>query len=123
MSTSSIDMISNLNLKKIKWKIPNWLLDTNQMVKVLAVPLIAIVVFLVLWGSIASQIKTSLGQVPGPSKVWEQTLALYDEHVEERNKEEAFYERQEKRNAKKLAKDPQAKVKIRSYTGKPTFID
>ena len=35
----------------------------------------------------------------------------------------AFYERQEKRNAAKLAKDPDAKVKIRDYTGKPTFFD
>ena len=41
----------------------------------------------------------------------------------ERDKEVRFYERQEKRNAKKLAKDPNAKVKIRPYTGKPTFFD
>ncbi len=33
------------------------------------------------------------------------------------------YERQEKRNAAKLEKDPDAEVKIRPYTGKPTFFD
>ena len=48
---------------------------------------------------------------------------LQSEHQEERDKATAFYERQEKRNAKKLAKDPNAKVKIRPYTGKPTFFD
>src|SRR5690606_34985967 len=34
-----------------------------------------------------------------------------------------FYERQDERNAKKLAKNPDAVVKTRSYTGKPTFFD
>ena len=89
----------------------------------LGVPFIAIVFFLVIWGAVASQIHTSLGAVPGPAKVWEQTLTLYHEHIEERSKELAFYERQEKRNAAKLAKDPDAKVKLRDYTGKPTFFD
>ena len=41
----------------------------------------------------------------------------------ERQKEVAFYERQEKRNADKLAEDPDAVVKIRPYTGKPTYFD
>jgi nitrate/nitrite transport system permease protein len=89
----------------------------------LGVPAIAVGVFLLLWSSIASHIETSLGQVPGPSKVWEQAMVLVDEHYAERNKEAAFYERQEKRNAEKLEQDPAAEVKIRPYTGKPTFVD
>ncbi|MCV5869545.1 hypothetical protein OFN61_30280, partial [Escherichia coli] len=36
---------------------------------------------------------------------------------------QAFIERQEKRNAAKLAKNPDTEVKIRPYTGKPTFFD
>ena len=101
----------------------NWDGLLKQTVHKLAVPLIAIGIFLALWSSIASQIQTSLGAVPGPVKVWEQTVSLYDEHKAERIKETAFYERQEKRNAAKLEKNPDAKVKIRNYTGKPTFID
>ena len=89
----------------------------------LLVPMIALVVFLALWAAGAKQVQTSLGELPGPAKVWEQTLTLVDEHKEERNKEAAFYERQEKRNAKKLEKNPDAEVKIRPYTGKPTFFD
>jgi len=95
----------------------------KKIVNKLGVPLIAIAIFLAIWSGLASQIHTSLGAVPGPAKVWEQTLTLYDEHIEERSKELAFYDRQEKRNAAKLAKDPDAKVKIRDYTGKPTFFD
>ncbi|MDX1353769.1 MAG: ABC transporter permease, partial [Thiomicrorhabdus sp.] len=101
----------------------NWATLSVQLVQKLGIPLIAIGIFLAIWGAVASQIQTSLGAVPGPTKVWEQTVVLYDEHVEERTKEEAFYERQEKRNAKKLEKNPDAKIKIREYTGKPTFYD
>ena len=89
----------------------------------LGVPVFAIGIFLMLWSGIASQIETSLGQVPGPAKVWEQTVTLYDEHKAERQKESSFYERQEKRNAAKLAKNPDATIKVRAYTGKPTFFD
>ena len=80
-------------------------------------------VFLALWSASAQQVQTSLGQLPGPVDVFKQASTLVDEHVAERKKELAFYERQEKRNAAKLAKDPDAKVKIRPYTGKPTFFD
>jgi len=87
------------------------------------VPVVALVIFMGIWSSVASQIETSLGQLPGPVKVWEQTISLYSDHVAEREKEIKFYERQETRNALKLEKNPDAKVKIRSYTGKETFID
>ena len=97
--------------------------DPQEMAKAILVPAIAFLVFLLIWGGAASQIETSLGKVPGPAKVWEQAMVLVDEHKEEREKEKHFYERQEKRNAKKLAADPKAEVKIRPYTGKPTFFD
>ncbi len=87
------------------------------------VPVTAMILFLFAWELSASQIKTSLGLVPGPIEVSKQFSNLVTEHVEERDKAAAFYERQEKRNAKKLAKNPDAKVKIRNYTGKPTFFD
>ena len=91
--------------------------------KQLIMPVIGILVFLLIWDIGAKNIHTSLGTFPGPVQVYEQTISLIDEHQAERQKEVAFYERQEKRNAKKLAKNPDAKVKIRPYTGKPTFFD
>lgn len=89
----------------------------------LGVPLIGIGVFLVLWHVMAARIETSLGVVPGPVQVGQQFLNLVEEHRAERAKEVAFYQRQEERNAKKLAKNPDAEVKIRPYTGPPTFFD
>ena len=95
----------------------------NKFIKAFIVPFFAFLVFLGLWSSSASRIETSLGKVPGPAQVWEQTVSLYNEHVAEREKESKFYERQEQRNAKKLEKNPDAEIKIRPYTGSPTFID
>jgi nitrate/nitrite transport system permease protein len=110
-------------LKSINLKTIDWSALGKYLVRQVGVPVIAIVLFLVSWGGIAAQIHTSLGVLPGPGKVWEQAVSLYQEHKQERAKEAAFIERQEKRNAAKLARDPNAKVKIRPYTGSPTFID
>jgi nitrate/nitrite transport system permease protein len=89
----------------------------------LGVPLLAIAVFLGAWAGLAPKVQTSLGALPGPAQVWEQVGVLYKDHLAEREKERAFYERQEKRRAAALAKDPAAEAKIRPYTGKPTFLD
>ncbi len=93
------------------------------LVKMVGIPMVAFAVFLVLWHVGAAKVVTSLGQVPGPVQVYEQATNLIDEHYQEREKEVKFYERQEKRNADKLLKNPDAKVKIRPYTGKETFFD
>jgi len=95
----------------------------SQVIKSFSIPLLAVGMFLMLWSVLAAQVETSLGVLPGPAKVWEQAMVLVDEHNVEREKEVAFYERQEKRNAEKLAKNPDASVKMRPYTGKETFFD
>ncbi len=92
-------------------------------IKSVVYPLLGIVAFCLLWSLAASRIDTSLGQFPGPTQVYSQAIVLVDEHQAERVKETAFYQRQEKRNAKKLEKNPDAVVKIRKYTGKETFFD
>jgi len=89
----------------------------------LGAPLIAIAAFLLVWSQVSSGIQTSLGQIPGPAAVWQQTRALWADHLVQREKAAAFYERQEKRNAGKLAEDPAADMTVRKYTGKPTYID
>lgn len=93
------------------------------LVKSVVIPAVAIGMFLMLWSILAAHVQTSLGQLPGPTKVWEQMRVLVDEHRAERDKETAFYARQQQRNADRLADDPAAEVKIRPYTGSPTFID
>ena len=123
--------INTLRLMGLNWLTPLVKLvsgddpreQLSDLFRYLGLPLIAFAVFLSLWGGLASKVDTSLGQLPGPSQVWEQAQGLLEEHRRERDKAEAFYERQERRNADKLAADPGAEIKWRDYTGKPTFID
>lgn len=98
----------------------DWAHDT---VKLGVAPLLGVVAFLFFWSVAASNIDTSLGKFPGPGAVVEQFGSLYQEHRQERDKEQAFYLRQEKRNAARVAQDPDYQPKIRSYTGKETFVD
>ncbi len=91
--------------------------------RLVLLPLIGILVFLMFWHLSARQVHTSLGTLPGPTETFHQFSNLVEEHFDEREKGVAFIERQEKRNAAKLAQNPDAKVKIRPYTGKPTFFD
>jgi len=91
--------------------------------KAVTLPAVGIIVFMLIWAAAANSIDTSLGKFPGPARVATQVGNLYQEHLESREKEQAFYERQEKRNAARVAKDPNYVPKIRAYTGKETFID
>ncbi len=89
----------------------------------LVIPLIGIVVFVSAWAALAPQVKTSLGAIPGPRQVLAQAANLYADHNAERAKEKSFYERQDERNAKLVAAGQAEKVKHRTYTGKPTYLD
>ena len=95
----------------------------NKLMGAVALPILGVLGFMLVWSAGADRIDTSLGKFPGPAAVATQVVNLYEEHKAERVKEVAFYQRQEERNAKRVAKDPTYQPKIRSYTGKETFID
>lgn len=95
--------------------------QVNVLLRTLGVPILAFALFLGIWDSAAKSVVTSLGQVPGPSQVLEQAKGLWQEYQAESVKEDKFYERQEKRNAKKLAANPDAKAKWREYRGRTTY--
>lgn len=124
-------IINSLELSGFTWFIPLVKLvagespkqQLQELVKMVGIPMLAILIFLGMWHVGAAKVVTSLGQVPGPVQVWEQASNLIDEHYVEREKEVKFHERQDVRNAKKLAKNPDAVIKVRSYTGKETFFD
>ncbi|HVK98736.1 MAG TPA: ABC transporter permease, partial [Dongiaceae bacterium] len=63
------------------------------------------------------------GKFPGPAQVFTQLEGLVVEFQEEKQREADFYDRQEKRNAEMLAKDPNYKTMIRDYPGKPMFFN
>ena len=124
-------VINFLSLCGLTWFVPFVKLASGECPKeqlreilsVIGIPVVSVLIFFAFWSFTAAQIKTSLGNLPGPVAVWEASKTLIAEHRDERAKEKAFYQRQEERNAKRLAKDPQAEVRIRKYTGKPTYFD
>ena len=67
--------------------------------------------------------ETSLGAFPGPVQVWEQSGQLWQEHISQRERADKFIAMQEERNARILADNPEADVRIRAYPGTPTFLD
>ena len=89
----------------------------------LGIPFISIGIFLLLWAQTSSNIVTSLGTLPGPVQVYEEMQGLLADHIAQGEQKDAFNARQETRNAKLLAADPNAKLVWRDYTGKPTYID
>ena len=95
----------------------------GELWRLLVVPVLGIVAFILAWGWAAPLVQTSLGAIPGPAQVWEQTVKLYEDHRAERAKEAAFYERQEARNADLAAAGKADKIRWRQYTGKPTYLD
>ncbi len=123
--------VNVLNKTGLTWFVPLVRLaawqDPQEQVRDLmfrvGVPILALCAFLLLWGALAKSVQTSLGELPGPVAVWAAAGGLVEEHQRERDKAEAFYQRQKERNKATLASDPDAEVTIRGWTGKPTYLD
>ncbi|WP_019866662.1 ABC transporter permease [Methylovulum miyakonense] len=127
----SHQLIKFLNITGLTWFVPLVKLATGEnpsqqlreLWLIMGIPIIAFMLFLGLWSFSASKVNTSLGAIPGPSAVWEEAHGLVEAHYAERQKEVEFYQRQQVRDDKMLAENPNAEVKHRPYTGKPTYLD
>ncbi len=91
--------------------------------RLLAVPLIAIFAFLTLWGTLAPQVQTSLGAIPGPAQVWSEAVLLHQDALAKAEKEAEFNDRVAQRNAKLIAAGKADQVKDIPYTGAPSYYD
>ena len=50
----------------------------KELWRLAAVPLLAIMAFLLMWGTLAPKVQTSLGAVPGSAQVWEEVINLHE---------------------------------------------
>ncbi|WP_036249211.1 ABC transporter permease [Methylobacter sp. BBA5.1] len=124
-------LINFFNITGLTWFVPvikmaageNPARQARELWLIMGVPIIAFMLFLGLWSFSASKVNTSLGAIPGPVAVWREIGGLVEAHYAERQKEAAFYQRQQARNEKLLTENPDARVKERIYTGKPTYLD
>ncbi|CAA9890658.1 ABC-type transporter, integral membrane subunit [Candidatus Methylobacter favarea] len=124
-------LIKFLNLSGLTWFVPfvkiaageNPVQQLRQLWLIMGIPVIAFILFLGLWGFSASRINTSLGAIPGPVAVWHEAGGLLAEHYAEKHKELEYYQRQQARNEKKLAENPDSEIKSRPYNGQATYLD
>lgn len=124
-------LINFFNITGLTWFVPlvkiaageNSALQIRQLGLVMGVPIFAFLLFLGLWSISAARVNTSLGAIPGPVAVWHEAQGLVRDHYAERVKEAEYYQRQQTRNAQKLAEDPNADIKIRPYNGQATYLD
>ena len=114
--------IALAKLKKVTIDIPSSEKIRNLILATLT-PMIGLACFLIFWSLSAPHVKTSLGDFPGPQQVYTQWNNLIDEHMAEKKRATDFYARQDKRNAALLASNPNAEIKERNFTGRPTFFD
>ena len=91
----SIKIINFLELIGFTWFIPivrllageDPVVQLKEILKVVGVPVLAMLIFLGLWSWGASKVHTSLGAIPGPAAVWEETKSLAADHYKEKEKE------------------------------------
>ncbi|MDF1709674.1 MAG: ABC transporter permease [Paracoccaceae bacterium] len=95
--------------------------QAKQIWQLLGVPVLAIIGFVLLWGNLAPRVDTSLGAIPGPAQVVEQAVVLHSEHVAEQVRKAEFLNRQATRNAELIAAGQADRVRVRPYTGSPTY--
>jgi len=87
--------------------------------RLLAVPIIAICAFLVLWGTLAPKVQTSLGAVPGPAQVWAEAVKLNEDAKAKAASKAKFEAQVTALNERRME---QGKEPVhRSYTGAPTY--
>ena len=93
----------------------------SEIWRLLIVPLIAIVGFLLLWGTLAPKVQTSLGAVPGPKQVWTEAVKLHEDAGAKAAKKAKFEEMVAKRNEKLIEAGKADQVKEVAYTGAPNY--
>ncbi|WP_146588194.1 ABC transporter permease [Puniceibacterium confluentis] len=93
----------------------------SEIWRLLGVPLLAIVLFLMAWSTLAPTVQTSLGAIPGPAAVWEEAVNLHEDALRKGEKEAQFYDRLEQRNEKLIAAGRADDVKDIAYTGAPSY--
>ena len=93
----------------------------KELWRLAAVPILAIAAFLMLWGTLAPQVQTSLGAVPGPQQVWTEAVNLHKDAQAKAASEAKFQEQVARLNERRIASG-QEPVE-RAYTGAPTYYD
>tara|TARA_R110002110_G_scaffold203859_2_gene415059 strand:- start:11107 stop:12189 length:1083 start_codon:yes stop_codon:yes gene_type:complete len=91
--------------------------------RLLVVPLLAILAFMLLWATMAPKVQTSLGAIPGPAAVWTEAVNLHNDAARKAEREAVFMERVAQRNQRLIEAGRPDEVKSIGYTGAPSYYD
>ena len=91
----------------------------SEIWRLLGVPILAILGFLAVWGTLAPQVQTSLGAIPGPVQVWEQAVNLHEDAARKAESQAKFEAQVAKLNERRIEQG-QEPVE-RAYTGAPSY--
>jgi nitrate/nitrite transport system permease protein len=93
--------------------------QASEVWRLLGVPLLAIIAFLALWGTLAPTVQTSLGAVPGPGQVWAEAVNLHKDAQAKAESRAKFQDQVDTLNARRVeqGKEPME----RAYTGAPSY--
>ena len=122
-------LIKFFNLIGLTWLVPvvklasgeNPAQQLRDLWLMVGIPVLAFALFLGMWNFSAAKVNTSLGVIPGPVAVWHEAQGLWEAYDTEQQKARDFYQRQQARNEKLLAENPNAEIKQRAYVGSVTY--
>lgn len=97
--------------------------QVKEIWRLLCVPLLAIMAFLILWATLAPKVQTSLGAIPGPAAVWTEAVNLHEDALRKGEREAVFMERVAERNQRLIDQGRADEAKEIGYTGAPTYYD
>jgi len=97
--------------------------QAREIWRLLGIPLLAIAAFLLLWATLAPQVQTSLGAVPGPAQVWSEAVNLHEDAVAKAEKARVFEERVAARNERLIEAGRADEVKEIAFTGAPSYYE
>ncbi len=97
--------------------------QVKEIWRLFCVPLLSILVFLMLWATLAPKVQTSLGAIPGPGAVWTEAVNLHEDAVRKAEREAVFMERVAERNERLIAAGRADEVKEIGFTGAPSYYD
>ncbi|MEL7115218.1 MAG: ABC transporter permease, partial [Pseudomonadota bacterium] len=91
----------------------------SEIWRLLGVPILAILGFLMLWGTLAPTVQTSLGAIPGPAQVWVEAKNLHQDALAKAESKADFEAKVAQLNERRLE---QGKEPVeRAYTGAPSY--
>lgn len=93
--------------------------QASEIWRLLGVPALAILAFLLMWGTLAPTVQTSLGAIPGPAQVWEEVINLHED-AQAKAESRAKFEQQVATLNERRVEQGQDPIE-RAYTGAPSY--